>query len=248
MDEKSRFQTALAALCASAENRDRRLQKKEVEVFFRDMELKEEQYPLIYAYLASRRIQVEGVELPVVSGDRPLYSEEEHAFLKQYEKEMGRVKKQSEHLLGSLTDRASKGDQEAKRLLTEHFMDQVPEIAGVYAGQGLMLQDLIQEGNLGLAVGVDTLGLKPEGVSWEAHLRHEIHQAIRRALDEEAGSENTGEQITERLNRLADSITELTEDLGRQVTPEELSLYLDMPVEEIEDLLRIAGENIETAK
>ena len=49
------------------------------------------------------------------------------------------------------------------------------------------------------------------------------------------------------LNRLADSITELTEEMGRQVTPEELSLFLNMPVEELEDLLRIAGEQIEMA-
>ena len=58
---------------------------------------------------------------------------------------------------------------------------------------------------------------------------------------------STSEQIAEKLNCLADSITELTEDMGRQVTPEELSLYLDTPLEEIEDLLRIAGENIELA-
>ncbi|MDE6961515.1 MAG: hypothetical protein K2P27_11735 [Lachnospiraceae bacterium] len=54
--------------------------------------------------------------------------------------------------------------------------------------------------------------------------------------------------MTERLNRMADSITELTRELGRQITPEELALYLDTPLEEIEDLLRIAGEHIEMAK
>ena len=46
---------------------------------------------------------------------------------------------------------------------------------------------------------------------------------------------------------MADAISELTEDLGRQVSPDELSLYLDMSLEEIEDLLRIAGETIEVA-
>lgn len=53
--------------------------------------------------------------------------------------------------------------------------------------------------------------------------------------------------MTRKLNRLADSITELTEDLGRQITPDELSVYLEMPLEEIEDLLRIAGDTIEMA-
>ena len=120
-------------------------------------------------------------------------------------------------------------------------------IAEEYAHRGLLLPDLVQEGSLGLLIGVDTLGLKEEEQSWEAYLEHEIRRAIRTALDEQAGSDSTGEQITEKLNRLADSITELTEDMGRQITPEELSMYLDMPLEEIEGLLRVAGENIEMA-
>lgn len=57
--------------------------------------------------------------------------------------------------------------------------------------------------------------------------------------------QESGEEVTGKLNKLADSITELTEDLGREVSPEELSVFLDMPLDEIEDLLRIAGDTIE---
>lgn len=247
MDEQSRFRTALAALSAGAENRDRKLGKEEVQEFFRDMDLDEEQYGLVYAYLASKRIRVEGVELPDVRVEEQPYTEEEKEFLEQYKKDMHLVRKQPENVLPSLADRASDGDEQAKKLLTEHCMDRVLPIAGEYAHRGLLIQDLVQEGNLGLMIGVDTLGLREESQSWEVYLEHEIRRAIRTALDEQAGSDSTGEQITEKLNLLADSITELTEDMGRQVTPEELSLYLDMPLEEIEDLLRIAGENIELA-
>lgn len=247
MDEQTRFRTALAALGASAENRDRKLRKEEVQEFFQDMGFSEEQYQLVYAYLASKRIQVEGVELPPVPLEEQPYTEEEKAFLQRYKKDVQMAEKQSEHILPALIAQASDGDGQAKRLLAEHCMDRVLPIAGEYAHRGLSIQDLVQEGHLGLMTGVDTLGLLEDGLSWEMHLEHEIRQAIRMALDEQAGSDSTGEQITEKLNRLADSITELTEDMGRQVTPEELSLYLDMPVEEIEDLLRVAGENIEMA-
>lgn len=247
MDEQSRFRTALAALSACAENRDRKLKKEEVQEFFQDMDFDEEQYGLVYAYLASRRIQVEGVELPAVSPKEQPYTEEEKAFLEQYRKDMRLLRKQPEDLLASLAAGASDGDEQAKKLLTEHCMDRVLPMAEEYAHRGLLLPDLVQEGSLGLLVGVDTLGLKEEAQSWEAYLEHEIRRAIRTALDEQAGSDSTGEQITEKLNRLADSITELTEDMGRQITPEELSMYLDMPLEEIEGLLRVAGENIEMA-
>lgn len=247
MDEQTRFRTALAALSASAEQKNRRLTQEDVQEFFRDMELNQEQYQLVYAYLASKRIQVAGVELPRVTAEELPYTEEEQEFLNRYRKDMRFVKKQPEDVLRSLYERAADGEQQAKQLLTEHHMDRVLELAKGYAHQGLLIQDLVQEGNLGLMIGIDTLGLMEEGMTFEAHLENEIHRALRAALDEQEDSKSTGEQVVEKLNKLADSITELTEDLGREVTPDELSLYLDMPLEEIEDLLRIAGENIETA-
>ncbi len=232
MDEQTRFKTALAALSACAEQQNRRLNQEQVREFLHDMELTEEQLQLVYGYLASKRIRVEGVELKAME-EEP-YTEEEQEFLRQYRKELKLVRRQKEEALSELGERASDGDGEAKRLLTEHYMNRVLEIAGEYAHGSMLIQDLVQEGNLGLMIGLDTLGLKAEGMALEAYLENEIHSAIRAALDEQDGEKDTGEQISEKLNRLADSITELTEEL-------------DMPLEEIEDLLRIAGENIETA-
>lgn len=247
MDEQTRFRTALAALSASAEQKERKLTQEDMEEFFRDMNLNEEQHPLVYAYLASKSIQVEGVAMPAVHREEQPYTEEEQAFLNQYRKDMKAVKTQPEELIPELFLKAADGEDSAKRMLTEHYMGQVLPIAETYAHRGLLVQDLVQEGNLGLMIGIDTLGLKEEGTDWETHLEKEIHRAIRAALDEQEGSRSTGEQVTEKLNKLADSITELTEELGRQVTPDELSIYLDMPLEELEDLLRIAGETIELA-
>ena len=248
MDEQARFRTALAALGAGAEKRGRKLTREEVQAFFQEMGLNEEQRALVGAYLASRGTRAEGMELPEVPRQEPVWTEEEQIFLKQYQKDMRTVARQPEEALPALADLAADGDGPAKRCLTEHCMERVLPIAREYAGQGLLLPDLVQEGSLGLMIGVDTLGLREEETSWEDHVEQEIRRAIQGALDEQAGSEDTGRRIAEKLNRLADSITQLTEDLGRQVTPEELSLYLDMPLEELDDLLRIAGENIEMAE
>lgn len=244
MDEQAKFRTALAALSASAQQKNRKLTKEDVQEFFQDMGLKPEQYPLVYAYLASKRIQVEGVELQRPAVEETPYTEEEQEFLRQYQKELKYIRRQSEERLSELFLQAADGEAQAKKLLTEHYMELVLKLAKEYAHQGLLIQDLVQEGNLGLMIGMDTLGLMEEGLTWEAHLENEIHRAIRMALDEQEGEKSTGEQVTEKLNKLADSITELTEDLGRDITPDELSVYLDMPLEEIEDLLRIAGENV----
>ena len=228
MDQQTKFKTALAALAASAETKDRKLTKADVKEFLEDMDLGEEQMKLVYAYLASKHIHVEGAELPKVE-DTP-YSQEEQEFLKQYEKDRKAFRQCAEEEKAGLFAKAADGDVQAKHRLAEHYMNWVLEIAEDYAHRGMMIQDLIQEGNIGLLIGLDTLG-----------------HAIRSALDEQEGEKSTGDEITEKLNKMADAISELTEDLGRQVSPDELSLYLDMSLEEIEDLLRIAGETIEVA-
>lgn len=248
MDEQSKFRTALAALSALAERKNHKLEKKDMDLFFEDMNLGEDQQKFVYAYLASKRIQVEGVDMPLPPAEEETYTEEEEEFLRQYRKDLKCRKVQKEHLLPGLLEQAADGNQEVKRLLTEHYMEKVLELAMEYAHRGLLLQDLVQEGNLGLMIGLDTLGLCESGIPMETHLENEIHRAIRMALDEQEGSKSTGEQVVEKLNKLAESITQLTQDLGREVTPDEISLYLDMPLEEIEELLRIAGENIETAE
>lgn len=248
MDQQTRFRTALAALSASAERKNRKLTREDVAEFLQEMDLNQEQYQLVYGYLASKKIRVEGVEFPRIPAEEIPYTEEEQAFLSQYKKDMLYVKRQPDEKLPILFEQAADGKERSKKVLIEHYMGRAFEIAKEYVHQGLLIQDLVQEGNLGLMVGVDTLGLKDAEMSCEVYLENEIHRYIRMALDEQNGSKSTEEQVTEKLNKLADSITELTEDMGRQITPEELSMYLDMPLEEIEDLLRIAGENIEMAE
>ena len=138
------------------------------------------------------------------------------------------------------------GEQNARELLAEHYMEKVLAVAEEYAHQGILIQDLVQEGSLGLLMGLSSFEQLTE-LGPEKHLEREIRKSIRQAMEEQNGESSVGEEVTRKLNRLADSITELTEDLGRQITPDELSIYLEMPLEEIEDLLRIAGDTIEMA-
>ena len=115
--------------------------------FFRDMNLSPKQYPLVYAYLASKRIEVEGVELPNVREELP-YAEEEQEFLKQYRRAVSSVRRQEQDALQELFIQAADGVEQAKGLLTEHYMDRVLSLAEEYAHQGLLIQDLVQEGFL----------------------------------------------------------------------------------------------------
>lgn len=244
MDEQSKFRTVLAALSAYAEQKDGKLTKEDVREYLKDMEFDEGQLQLVYEFLASRHIQVEGLELP--KAEAQPYTEEEETFLKQYRKDMKAARRVAGAELADVFARAAGGEVSARHLLAEHYMGKMLTIAEDYAHRGLLIQDLIQEGHLGLLLGLDTLDTVGENIGYEVWLEQEIRRAMRAALDAQEGNRSLGEEVVEKLNKLADSITELTEDLGRQVTPDELSFYLDMPLEEIERLLKIAGEDIET--
>ena len=244
MDDKLKFQEALVSLQNRAEEQGGVLTIEEMQDCLKNMNFNQEQLGMISAYLTGKGIHVEGAELP--EEEQKPYTEEEEEFLVQYRKELKSARRQPEDRLEILWQQVKQGEGAARDLLAEHYMEKVLAVAEEYAHQGILIQDLVQEGSLGLLMGLNSFG-QPEDLEPEEHLEREIRKSIRQAMEEQNGESSVGEEVTRKLNRLADSITELTEDLGRQITPDELSVYLEMPLEEIEDLLRIAGDTIEMA-
>lgn len=120
------------------------------------------------------------------------------------------------------------------------------QLALSYAGKGIPLEDLIQEGNVGLIMALDTLELREDGISEAEYIREGIRGAMENLLEEEAGLQKSDGQILERINYIGEAIRNLSEELERKVTLEELSAYLDMPEAEIADVLRLTGEDIKT--
>ena len=244
MDDKLKFQEALVSLQSRAEEQGGVLTIEEMQDCLKNLNFNQEQLGMISAYLTGKGIHVEGAELP--EEEQKPYTEEEEEFLIQYRKELKSARRQPEDRLEILWQQVKQGEGAARELLAEHYMEKVLAVAEEYAHQGILIQDLVQEGSLGLLMGLNSFG-QPEDLEPEEDLEREIRKSIRQAMEEQNGESSVGEEVTRKLNRLADSITELTEDLGRQITPDELSVYLEMPLEEIEDLLRIAGDTIEMA-
>ena len=102
---------------------------------------------------------------------------------------------------------------------------------------------MIQEGNLGLVLGVDVL----EDVE-SAHriIIGQIQQSMQFLLEEQAELTSRDKKMIEKVENLDKSIQTLTEELGRKVTIDELAVYMGLEVEEIEDILKLAGEDTET--
>ena len=245
--KREEFQKKLLELGELAKKQENRLSGTAVKEFFGEMELSEEQYQMIFAYLASRRITVEGY-IPAQQKEKeevPMTPEEVH-FLENYKEELGYLQLLKEDELLELCREAEEtGETMVKARLTEQLLPEVLRLADGFRGQGLLLGDLVQEGNIGLMLALETLGMRSEGISALDYLRQEICMAMKQAIEENQTEKQAGNLVADKLNELSDNIKKLSEELGDKVSLEELSAFTDMPVEEIEELLKLAGEKIE---
>lgn len=244
--EREEFQKKLEELGRLAKEKGNRLRTEEVRDFLGEMELTEEQYQLVFAYLASRLVTVEGY-VPAApqrgQDEKPELTEEEKSFLARYREELDCLEILDEEELELLCAEAEESaDDGVRARLTEQFLPVVLDIAQSFAGRGLPLGDLVQEGNVGLLLALETLGLREQETSALSYLKQEIESVVVQALEEQQTERQAGDLLAGRLNELRDGIKKLTDELERKVSIEELSVFLDMPVEEIEDLLKIAGE------
>lgn len=152
---REEFEKRLTELGELAGKNENRLTRDQVREFFKAMDLSEEQYELIFAYLASRQVVVEGY-IPAKKSEKeeqqikiPL-QEEEKSFLKSYQAELDSLKLlEEEELLELCFQVEETGDELAKAKLTEQLLPEVLRLADGYRGGELLLGDLVQEGNIG---------------------------------------------------------------------------------------------------
>ncbi len=255
---REEFQNRLTELGELAGKNGNRLTGDQVREFFSAMELSEEQYELIFAYLASRQIVVAGY-VPAKEEEekkqqekqqqekqqqekQPL-SEEERHFLKNYQAELACLELLEEQELLALCRQVEEtGDELTKAKLTEQMLPEVLRLAHDFRGQELSLGDLVQEGNIGLMLALETLGMRPPKSTPLEYLRQEICRTMSQAVEDDHTEKEAGSLLADRLNHLRDEIRKLTDELERKVSVDELAMYMDMPVEEIENLLKLAGE------
>lgn len=245
---REEFQNRLAELGELVGKNGNRLTGDQVREFFSAMELSEEQYELIFAYLASRQIVVAGYmpakeEEEKKQQEKQPLSEEERHFLKNYQAELACLELLEEQELLALCRQVEEtGDELTKAKLTEQMLPEVLRLAHDFRGQELSLGDLVQEGNVGLMLALETLGMRPPKSTPLEYLRQEICRTMAQAVEDDHTEKEAGSLLADRLNHLRDEIRKLTDELERKVSVDELAMYMDMPVEEIENLLKLAGE------
>ena len=163
--------------------------------------------------------------------------------VKMFLKEIGKIRLLTYEEENILAERMLKGDKEAKKQLIESNLRLVVSIAKKYIGRGMHFLDLIQEGNLGLIKAVDKFD-QSKGYKFSTYATWWIRQAITRAIADQARTIRIPVHMVETINKLIRTSRHLLQTLGREPTPEEIAEELEMPVERVREVLKVAQEPI----
>jgi RNA polymerase primary sigma factor len=224
---------------------------KEIMDEIENIELGTEQIEKIYEVLESMGIEVIGnlnnaeeeeeeeeeIDLSVPEGiaiDDPV---------RMYLKEIGKVPLLTSEEEIDLAQRLEAGDQRAKKKLAEANLRLVVSIAKRYVGRGMLFLDLIQEGNLGLIKAVEKFDYR-KGYKFSTYATWWIRQAITRAIADQARTIRIPVHMVETINKLIRVQRQLLQELGRDPFPEEISKVMDLPVEKVREIQKIAQEPV----
>ena len=163
--------------------------------------------------------------------------------VRMYLKEIGRIPLLSSEEEIELAKRMEMGDEEAKKKLSEANLRLTVSIAKRYSGRGMQFLDLIQEGNLGLIKAVEKFDYR-KGYKFSTYATWWIRQSITRAIADQARRIRIPVHMVERMNRVNRTSRRLLQEYGREPTPEEIAVTMNLPVERILEVSKISQEPV----
>ena len=244
-----------------------KLTLKEIADVIDGLNLSQEQMDRFYDTLEELNIETVGEDLPPIDDDELLpaldeleeideVTEEEIAEadsmadsystddpVRMYLKEIGKVSLLTQEEEIELAARMSQGDEEAKRRMSEANLRLVVSIAKRYVGRGMLFLDLIQEGNLGLIKAVEKFDYT-KGYKFSTYATWWIRQAITRAIADQARTIRIPVHMVETINKVIRVSRQLLQELGHDPSAEEIAAEMNIPVEKVRDILKIAQEPV----
>ena len=266
MEEKTlTFEEKLSKLLELAKSKKNVLDEKEVLDAFAGEELTPEKLDRIYDFLDKKHVDVlkmsndDDMDPDLFSEDEDADPEDEidveHIDLsvpegigvddpvRMYLKEIGKVPLLSPDEEIELAKKIELGDEEAKKKLAESNLRLVVSIAKRYAGRGMQLLDLIQEGNLGLIKAVEKFDYR-KGYKFSTYATWWIRQAITRAIADQARTIRIPVHMVETINKVKKVSSQLLHEYGHDPSAEEIAERLDMPVDKVREIMRVAQEPV----
>lgn len=163
--------------------------------------------------------------------------------VRMYLKEIGRVGLLSADEEIELAQRIVQGDAAAKKRLAEANLRLVVSIARRYAGRGMLLLDLIQEGNMGLIKAVEKFDYT-KGFKFSTYATWWIRQAITRSIADQARTIRIPVHMVETMNKFTRISRQLLQEMGREPTPEEIAKEMELSLDKVREIMKISQEPV----
>ncbi len=240
MNRELLFAKTLESVRKLAKEQGNAVSEQQVMEAFEPLELNGDQMQMVYDYLIKHKV---GIGQPVNIDD--YLSDEEKNYLEEYIKELEELPVYTEGQKQAATISAMAGEADAQNMLTEMYLREVVDLAKLYTGQGVLLEDLIGEGNVALAFGVTMLGSLEKPEEAQGMLGRMIMDAMEHYIEENAENDKRDRKVADKVNKVNDKAKELSEDLHRKVTVDELAAETGMSKSYIRDAMRMSGFKID---
>ena len=240
MNKELAFAKKIEEIRSLAKEQGNVLSEEQIEAMFSEIEITKEQLEPVYAYLKSKNI---GIGEPADVEES--LSTEDRDYLIQYLESIQELPKLTDGEKRAYAMAAMTGDSEGKMQMINFFLPQVVDIAKLYSGQGVLLEDLIGEGNVALATGIEMLGCLEEPDEADGMLGKMIMDAMEDYIAENTEAKKADMQVVEKVNSISEQAKELAESLQRKITVEELAEETGIKEEDIREAIKLSGYKIE---
>ena len=240
MNQEALFARTLEQVKEQAAGQGGWIGEEEVQEAFAPLGLSGEQLQMVYDYLVKHKI---GIGAPVNPDD--YLTEEEKNYLQNYLDELESLPKATPGEKEAITLSAMAGDLDAQGQLAIFYLPDVVEVARLYSGQGVPLEDLVGEGNLALTAGVSMLGALERTDEAQGMLGKMMMDAMEELIQQQQTAEKADQKMTQRINKVLEAARSLSEELHRKVTVEELAQEAKLSEKAIREAVRLSGHQIE---
>jgi RNA polymerase primary sigma factor len=260
MLDKVKFMETLRSIAEVAKVSESPLTKEEIQGYFDDMELTEEQLTMVFQYLQQPQDdRNEGNQVDTQEQDKPesedvdytedgsivksrVTKEKESVFLKMYLEDIDSLPTHTNSEVQALYMQLINGDAGVIQDITDFWLSKVVEIGRNYASYPVIMEDLIQEGNLGLLSGIQQLLGSKKIIDVEEYLKESVQQAIENYIDEVSSDDDWENTILAKTTLINEARKALAEENAEIPTIPQLSEYTKISEQEIEDILRLSKD------
>lgn len=240
MNTEQEFLKLLQETLKQARRNGGKISRGEIGEIFGSFSLDEEQITQVEAYLKAHRISV-----GAAGQDPDALQQEEREFLISYQAMLEDIPRLSDSVMDAVRLSAMAGESSAQKELAEQMMGSVVDIARLYVGQGVGIEDLIGAGNEALALGVTMLDHLESPQEVEGELGRRIMDSMEDMISMMLDDHARDREIEDLTNLVAGKAKELAQTLGRKVTAHELAREGEVTMEQIMEAKRLTGDRIE---